>query len=55
MKCKIIVKDDRWEIEEAINSFIKNKENCQVSISSTHYSAGWEFHTEFVACITYSD
>jgi hypothetical protein len=41
MKCKIIVKNNSWEIEEEINSFIKNKENCQVSISSTRYSVGW--------------
>lgn len=54
MKCKIIVvTDDQNDFEKNINDFIKDKNDCHVSVSSTKYFAGYNPHTQFVACITY--
>lgn len=56
MKCKIIVViDEQCDFENKINDFIKNKNDCHVSISSTRYFSGNNVHTQFVACITYSN
>ena len=55
MKCKIIVViDDQYDFEKKINDFMGNVIVSNVSVSSTRYFAGYEPHTQFVACITYT-
>lgn len=56
MKCKIIVVHDNIDrFEEKINEFIKEKVDCRISVSSTQYFSGPTPHTEYVACIAYSN
>ena len=55
MKCKIIVvNDDQYDFEKKINDFMENEVVNNVSVSSTRYIAGYEPHTQYVACITYT-
>lgn len=44
MKCKILVADRESRLENAINEFIKDKENVSISLSYGH---------DFMACILY--
>ena len=55
MECKIIVvTDELHDFEKKINDFMEDKFVNNVSVSSTRYFAGYEPHTQYVACITYN-
>lgn len=45
MKCKILVETEQDKLEDAINKFIKDKENVRVSLSIQHH--------RWAACIVY--
>ena len=45
MKCKILVEDRASRLEDAINEFIKDKENVSISLST--------YGHDFMACILY--
>ena len=45
MKCKILVELNRDRLENAINEFIKDKENVSISLST--------YGHDFMACVLY--
>ena len=45
MNCKILVEPNRDRLENAINEFIKDKENVRISLST--------YGHDFMACVLY--
>lgn len=53
-KCKVLRDQNLYYLEEKINSFIQNKKNVQVNLSSFAVVHGG-LKVDYTACITYEE
>lgn len=55
MKCTILESKNKYDLEERINNFIKDKNDVQISISYSEYYDSLTINRKYVACVTYED